>query len=182
MLGYDNPILQREQPSGTYYRAEVNPSGLKPTIANPIAIPTNVGLTTPGEDFGTLKFVDDPFEPRVSQAQVEEELKELVGHALEEIRGDVNEEEKVVEGFEEGFELLDHQVLARRWMRDRETGKKFGGILADDMGCVFPMSFGPLCLTTYLCRLGKTIQMLARICDGLPSREDRKDGWAKSTL
>ncbi|ORY65664.1 SNF2 family N-terminal domain-domain-containing protein [Leucosporidium creatinivorum] len=41
--------------------------------------------------------------------------------------------------------LLPHQVQGLHWLKDREKGKKRGGILADDMG------------------LGKTVQMLALI-------------------
>ena len=43
-------------------------------------------------------------------------------------------EESVVKGFQEGVVLLPHQVLGRVWMREQESGKKRGGILADDMG------------------------------------------------
>lgn len=39
--------------------------------------------------------------------------------------------------------LLPHQVQGVHWLRDREKGKKRGGLLCDDMG------------------LGKTIQMSA---------------------
>jgi hypothetical protein len=40
----------------------------------------------------------------------------------------------LVEGFRDGIVLMPHQVLGRAWMKERETGKKTGGILADDMG------------------------------------------------
>ena len=46
------------------------------------------------------------------------------------------EEDAIVPGFREGIRLLPHQIVGRAWMKDRETGKKAGGILADDMGCV----------------------------------------------
>ena len=36
-----------------------------------------------------------------------------------------------VEGFRDGVTLLPHQIQGRIWMRERETGKKSGGILAD---------------------------------------------------
>ncbi|KAJ7868591.1 SNF2 family N-terminal domain-containing protein [Mycena olivaceomarginata] len=61
---------------------------------------------------------------------------------------------------------MPHQVPSRAWMRDREdsTKKKAGGILADEMG------------------MGKTIQAMARVIDGPPTKIDRKDGWAAATL
>lgn len=43
-------------------------------------------------------------------------------------------EDATVEGFKEGVMLLPHQVKSRQWMAERESGKKAGGILADDMG------------------------------------------------
>ena len=46
------------------------------------------------------------------------------------------EEGIIVPGFWEGIKLLPHQIVGMAWMKDRETGKKAGGILADDMGCV----------------------------------------------
>lgn len=133
VMGYDDPALQiKQQPA--YYRPEIGASGLnlKPA-ANPIPIPTNDNATG-GEDFGKYATVDDAFEPSRTPAQVEDDLKELVTHAMEEVQETIDEEERFVEGFEEGYELLDHQVLARRWMRERESAKKTGGILADDMG------------------------------------------------
>lgn len=38
----------------------------------------------------------------------------------------------------EGVELKPHQRVAVAWMGDAEKGKFAGGILADDMGMVFP--------------------------------------------
>ena len=75
--------------------------------------------------------------------QVEDDVKELfkgtaVNHEVE-----IEEGSDVVEGFVGGFKLLRHQIQAREWMKQRETGKSRGGILADDMGSVLllPLSF-----------------------------------------
>lgn len=50
--------------------------------------------------------------------------------------GQIDMSQAIVEGFRENVILLPHQVLGRLWMGERETGKKMGGILADDMGWV----------------------------------------------
>ncbi|GAA5999550.1 DEAD/DEAH box helicase [Rhodotorula paludigena] len=57
--------------------------------------------------------------------------------------------------------LLPHQVQGVHWLRDREKGKKRGGLLCDDMG------------------LGKTVQMIALM---LANPSDRIACKAKTTL
>lgn len=47
---------------------------------------------------------------------------------------DIAAQDAIVDGFQEGIKLLPHQVIGRKWMTERESGKKAGGILADDMG------------------------------------------------
>lgn len=72
--------------------------------------------------------------------QIEDGVKELfkgtaVNHQVERNDGD-----DVVPSFIDGFRLLPHQVQARQWMKERETGRSHGGILADDMGSIFFLS------------------------------------------
>jgi SNF2 family DNA or RNA helicase len=58
-----------------------------------------------------------------------------VNHEVE-----IKEGSDVVGKFIDGFRLLRHQIQAREWMKERETGNSRGGILADDMGSViFPI-------------------------------------------
>jgi len=79
------------------------------------------------------KVQDD--ESRVTEEAAEKALVELV---LQTHEPDVPiDQGSVVPGFADGIRLLPHQVSSRTWMHDRETGGKFGGILADEMGCVF---------------------------------------------
>jgi len=71
-----------------------------------------------------------------SATQVEDDVKDLfkgtaVNHEVE-----IKEGDDVVEKFTDGFRLLRHQIQARVWMEERETGGSHGGILADDMGLV----------------------------------------------
>jgi hypothetical protein len=68
--------------------------------------------------------------------QAEEDVKELfkgstVNHEVERKKND-----DIVSAFPDDFRLLPHQVQAREWMKNRETGRSHGGILADDMGLV----------------------------------------------
>jgi len=79
------------------------------------------------------KVQDD--EPRVTEERAQKTLVDLV---LQTHEPDVPiDQGSVVPGFADGIRLLPHQVSSRAWMHDRETGGKFGGILADEMGCVF---------------------------------------------
>lgn len=74
-----------------------------------------------------------------SATQVEDDVKELfegtaVNHEVE-----IKEGSDIVGKFTDDFRLLPHQIQAREWMKERETGKSHGGILADDMGSVLPI-------------------------------------------
>lgn len=68
-------------------------------------------------------------------------------------------------------------------MRERETGRKAGGLLCDDMGYVMVDENVQNINSKFSSNsLGKTIQTVVRIIDGPPSKEDRKKGWARTTL
>ncbi|GAA5933497.1 hypothetical protein JCM10213_001290 [Rhodosporidiobolus nylandii] len=97
--------------------------------------------------------VDD----NLSAQDQEAALKELVGSAVD--MDGVDTTEAAPEGLK--VTLLAHQVQGLAWLKDREKGKKRGGILADDMG------------------LGKTIQLLSLI---LANPSDRKACRSKTTL
>ncbi|KAF9511453.1 hypothetical protein BS47DRAFT_1373028 [Hydnum rufescens UP504] len=106
-----------------------------------------------------------PSNPPLSAEEAQRHMHELLSGALGGMKlDDVDLTEATVDGFRDGITLMPHQIQGRAWMRERESKKKFGGILAD-MG------------------LGKTIQTLTRIVEGQPSLEDRKEGgFAKTTL
>ena len=79
------------------------------------------------------KVQDD--EPKITEEGAQKALVDLV---LQTHEPDVPiNQGSVVPGFADSIRLLPHQVSSRAWMHDRETGGKFGGILADEMGCVF---------------------------------------------
>ena len=79
------------------------------------------------------KVQDD--EPRVTEEGAQKALVNLV---LPTHEADVPiDQGSVILGFADGIRLLPHQVSSRAWMHDRETGDKFSGILADDIGYVF---------------------------------------------
>ena len=161
--------------------------------AIPIQIPSNKDLPKPAPpikryasqpqyEFDVANGISDPF---MSQADAQKALQDLVSEAYNEVDQPVSVEDATVEGFSEDTTLLPHQVLGRKWMAERETGKKNGGILADDMGYVqsqrthFVLS---LTISIIFCSLGKTIQTLTRIVEGRPTKEDRQEGYAKTTL
>lgn len=77
----------------------------------------------------------DPYDDRImTQAETEKALRDFVADAYNDSNVEYTVEDAMVEGFREGIMLLPHQVKSRRWMAERESGKKAGGILADDMG------------------------------------------------
>ncbi|OCF42130.1 hypothetical protein I317_04101 [Kwoniella heveanensis CBS 569] len=99
----------------------------------------------------------------------EKHMQELLSGAIGEGEGDMGdagaqEGEDIIEGFAQGIKLMPHQVRGVKWMRNRESGRKYGGILADDMG------------------LGKTVQTLARIVEGTATTAEKKAGFRGGTL
>jgi hypothetical protein len=85
-----------------------------------------------GEKFNIEVGGDDDFRTNPDDAQ--RALKELVEGAIgaSDLEG-VDMKDATVKGFREGITLMPHQIQGRAWMRERETGKKCGGILADDV-------------------------------------------------
>lgn len=78
---------------------------------------------------------NDVYDPKKSTDDAEKDLKELVAESMNDTSEEVDMSLADVEGFRDNIKLLPHQVLGRVWMKERESGKKIGGILADDMGC-----------------------------------------------
>jgi len=116
-----------------------------------------------------------------SATQIEDDVKGIfkgttVNHEVE-----IKEGDDVVEKFTDDFRLLRHQIQAREWMKERETGSSRGGILADDMGSVF-LPVIVISRVELRFRLGKTIQTLVRIVEGKPHKSSRSKGYIPSTL
>jgi SNF2 family DNA or RNA helicase len=110
-------------------------------VPAPIHIPSNRDiLPGPSQPNPTWEYFDAPneanlYDPRMSAAETEKALRALVEDSItHDDEVEINMDEAIVEGFKDGITLLPHQVLGRAWMRERESGKKTGGILADDMG------------------------------------------------
>lgn len=80
--------------------------------------------------------VDHLYDPKTSAAEAEKALRDLFQDSVNDATDEIDPADAIVDGFRDGVKLLDHQVQGRKWMKERETGKKTGGILADDMGCV----------------------------------------------
>lgn len=69
----------------------------------------------------------------------EKHMRELLAGAIGDADEGIAEGEDVIEGFAENVRLMPHQVRGVRWMRDRETGRKYGGILADVRVAIHPV-------------------------------------------
>ena len=105
----------------------------------PVHVPTNHDVprsrpVEPVRETSAIKAAEDVPEHRMSQAEAEKALRDLVSDARNDAQQEIDMAEAIVPGFREGIRLLPHQVVGRKWMAERETGKRLGGILADDMG------------------------------------------------
>src|SRR5204863_9155314 len=68
------------------------------------------------------------YDPRKTAAEAEKDLRNLMEGNFESDKDNkIDEDMRKVPGFREDITLLDHQVLGRIWMTERETGKKMGG-------------------------------------------------------
>lgn len=77
---------------------------------------------------------NDLYDPMTSAEDAERDLQDLLSQSMNDASEEVDMSLAVVKGFKDDIKLLPHQVIGRKWMKERETGKKNGGILADDMG------------------------------------------------
>ncbi|GAA5878782.1 hypothetical protein JCM1840_007244 [Sporobolomyces johnsonii] len=116
------------------------------------------GLAANDEDRQLAKVMKDmDLRDDLAPKDQEAALKELVSSSLD--MSNVDTSEALPAGLK--CQLLPHQILGLHWLKDREKGKKRGGILGDDMG------------------LGKTVQMIALM---LANPSDRKTVKSKTTL
>ncbi|ODO05828.1 hypothetical protein I350_04889 [Cryptococcus amylolentus CBS 6273] len=162
--GYVNGWPAWVQPGG------VNP-GTVPNARAPLASTSKAPVEddVPRENFdiaGASITADDMVR---YNGDAEKHMAELLSGAIgdgEDEMGDdgIQEGDDKIEGFAKGMKLMPHQVRGVKWMRQRESGRKYGGILADDMG------------------LGKTVQTLARIVEGKPTPAEKKAGYKGGTL
>lgn len=126
--------VKKSQASTTWLTATVNsaPSSSSSSSQKPQPSITDKNA----EEINVPNFQDDY---RVyTAAETENELRDLMGGSMnQELEEEVDMADAIVDGFKEGITLLPHQIVGRAWMKERETGKKAGGILADDMGYVY---------------------------------------------
>ncbi|ESK91914.1 dna repair protein rad5 [Moniliophthora roreri MCA 2997] len=151
-----------------YETPPVQPSQYNPGTSkySPFVV-SDDGPRGEGEAVNVPEFAQDAY-TYTSPAEAEKALRDLMGGAMNEDSVEVHfdENDAIVNGFKDDIRLLPHQIVGRKWMKEREDPKmkRFGGILADDMG------------------LGKTIQTLTRIVEGRPKKSDKEDGWSPTTL
>lgn len=88
-----------------------------------------------GEEFdlGEAQFTAKDFE--LCSGDPEEQMRELLAGAVGDGEEGEVEGDETVEGFADNIKLMPHQVRGVRWMRERETGRRNGGILADVSKC-----------------------------------------------
>lgn len=110
-----------------------------PPMRMPVPEPYILQEDDDDENILVPDFAPDPYGgDMLSPEQAESALRDLMASdSNADDTVEVNMEEAIVSGFRDKIRLMPHQVLGRAWMRDREdpAKKRFGGILADDMGC-----------------------------------------------
>ena len=118
--------------------AQSTPFKKAPTPIKPPSLPQ---LSRPLDTAQRYETFDEPdtrslpaFEYRTTAAEAEKALHELITDSMNDVAEEVDMSLAEVDGFNENIRLLPHQVIGRVWMKERETGNKRGGILADDMG------------------------------------------------
>lgn len=112
--------------------------------AIPIAIPGNYPFAAPQHPPAPVDLDDIADLPSehayMAPGDAETALRDLMSGNLNENEAvdDINEEDSYVQGFKDGIKLMPHQVQGRAWMEGREdpSKKRYGGLLADDMGLV----------------------------------------------
>lgn len=104
-------------------------SSSQPSLPNSSSIVSGVA-DDEGESFDVPQT--EEYEQKTTSEEALNAMKDLLGGAVNSVDlSKVNLEDAVVDGFIDSFRLLPHQVQGRAWMRERESGKKAGGILAD---------------------------------------------------
>ncbi|WVQ61960.1 uncharacterized protein L199_000093 [Kwoniella botswanensis] len=149
--GQANPILIHHQPPA---------QSSKPKVASEED-------HVPREDFNIDAIPVTAEDYQRYNGDADKHMQELLSGAIGDGEGELDdnsEGDDVIEGFADGIKLMPHQVRGVKWMRQRESGRKYGGILADDMG------------------LGKTVQTLARIVEGTATAAEKKAGYKAGTL
>lgn len=90
-------------------------------------------------DLGAARITAEDY--ATFDGDADKHMRELLSGAIgdgEDEMGDdaVKEGEEIVKGFAADIRLMPHQVRGVRWMRNRESGRKYGGILADVSGMI----------------------------------------------
>lgn len=103
-----------------------------PPVAVAIAVPKlhATPFASTSASFNPFARVKSPEEDYSTPAESEKALRELVESTMD--MENVDTSEAMPESMS-GCTLLKHQVVGVHWLKDREKGKKKGGILADDV-------------------------------------------------
>jgi hypothetical protein len=84
-----------------------------------------------GEEFdiANVQYTAKDFE--TCSGDPEEQMRELLAEAVGDGEEGHTEGDEIIDGFAAHLRLMPHQVRGVRWMRERESGRRNGGILAD---------------------------------------------------
>jgi hypothetical protein len=137
--------------SGGGMSAPVVPKSAAPMPSSAPKKATPIGAPVPGarkpdipvasdDDYeeNLSAHVQEGYDPKKTSDEATKDIHEFLAGALNSDDTQIDMTRARVKGLSESIVLKPHQVLSRDWMREREEGKKAGGILADDMGCVVP--------------------------------------------
>lgn len=110
----------------------------------PVSVPSRAPSRSTDEENPSEKFDLDTAPITAEdyvrhQGDADDHMRELLSGAIGDAEGEMGDEavkegEDIIEGFAKGVRLMPHQVRGVRWMRGRESGRKYGGILADVSG------------------------------------------------
>ncbi len=110
--------------------ATLGPNGYP--LPLPSASSTNPHGDDDGEDFSAgLKAVPATAEDYARSADPEADMLELLSGAIGTGEEPARAGDEIVDGFASGIKLMPHQIRGTAWIAQRETGRKYGGILAD---------------------------------------------------
>lgn len=109
-----------------------------PNLGRPIA-PGGLAPPPPPQDDGEDAEFFDLRKVQITAADLEERdadaekhMRRLLSDAIgDDDAEDIEEGDREIEGFADNVRLMPHQVRGVRFMRKRESGRNYGGILAD---------------------------------------------------
>lgn len=130
----DTPAYQNGWPTWALQPAvmPVPPRAVAPPPAAGAGLPRSRDeVEEHGEEFDLAQAKLTAADYERHHGDPEAQMRELLAGAVGEGEDEGEDDDEHVEGFAANMRLMPHQVRGVRWMREREKGRKYGGILAD---------------------------------------------------